>query len=943
MFAQSSISASIFFVQGRSARFIFHCKAFVLMRFVPILSCVILCLLIAPISSAHLDENGSSPGLADEIKSFQCSIQSSSKARLECYHDLCEPSYKCAESIMLAATQAGGPSSGMIVLRDVFDSRQYAIGSDGHELAHKIGRETASHFGINGEAFLSCGSDFNYGCQHGFFEYALGKTESSLDAATLICENLPKSLPQKDYFYCYHGVGHGVLMAQAYDMQGALDECDKLTSMNAQRACWQGMFMENVNGQMKREARKGVFDANDPLAPCSHLEEKYQYDCYENHAGYLISLMNLSLSKASAACLGAIQGKQGACMIGLGLMTTNPGWQHTMSKKNNFTMQNAYELCRQFPDGFLDDCIIAGAANLINFGQVSEASELCALGPEEDTDKCFKRIGSALRVQTSSPQMLAKKCEDVPLEFRQLCIGDGSIIPISADTRRIPASSAASPQNKELEMPNPIGRVQKIFSFLNPLLWNKAMHDFVRSKKEESKSKSEGTSVIVSAMDDGRILADDAYVRELMHKYTLTSITESLRRISEAQKLDCHSRAHKIGHIAYEELGSNAFKSCGIECHSGCVHGATEAFFAEKGTSNLDEELAILCAGQYSGFATHQCLHGIGHGLMAWSDYDLPAALDACNLLPSAVRPSCWSGAFMENIVGTFAEKRKGHYSNYLSNDPHFPCNAVNSTYQPTCYHLQTSRMIVLFHGDFARVAAECAKVTDQYGKMSCFLSMGRDVSGANRNDPKKIVEQCKKAGGEGMRYCFNGAVQDQFWDESQAQGALMLCTELEPFNMSDECYSILIARSGDILSTGKSKDKFCSQLPSKFLEQCKNTKPSTMILDSPEKTIPKNPGIKQKQEPAGAKTYTIIFQNDVFTPNNVNIRQGDSVTWVNSAEYDFWPASNIHPTHEIYPEFDPKKPIGPGKNWTFTFTKSGIHRFHDHLLETATGSVTVR
>ena len=78
------------------------------------------------------------------------------------------------------------------------------------------------------------------------------------------------------------------------------------------------------------------------------------------------------------------------------------------------------------------------------------------------------------------------------------------------------------------------------------------------------------------------------------------------------------------------------------------------------------------------------------------------------------------------------------------------------------------------------------------------------------------------------------------------------------------------------------------------------------------------------------------------FEPTKISIKKGTTVTFVNKGEDDHWPASNIHPTHEIYPEFDPHKPILPGNSWSFTFDKKGIWRFHDHIFPQLTGAVTV-
>jgi plastocyanin len=91
--------------------------------------------------------------------------------------------------------------------------------------------------------------------------------------------------------------------------------------------------------------------------------------------------------------------------------------------------------------------------------------------------------------------------------------------------------------------------------------------------------------------------------------------------------------------------------------------------------------------------------------------------------------------------------------------------------------------------------------------------------------------------------------------------------------------------------------------------------------------------------EPAAV---TIEMKDKDYEPSNVTIKVGQTVAFMNSSQEDRWPASNIHPTHEIYSEFDPKQPVRPGEIWTFTFDKAGIWKFHDHLFPTQTGTITV-
>lgn len=76
------------------------------------------------------------------------------------------------------------------------------------------------------------------------------------------------------------------------------------------------------------------------------------------------------------------------------------------------------------------------------------------------------------------------------------------------------------------------------------------------------------------------------------------------------------------------------------------------------------------------------------------------------------------------------------------------------------------------------------------------------------------------------------------------------------------------------------------------------------------------------------------------YSPEEVTIKRGDVVKFVNKRKHYFWPASNLHPTHTIYPEFDPQEPVE--SSWSFRFNKVGEWRYHDHLAPYFTGKVKV-
>lgn len=92
----------------------------------------------------------------------------------------------------------------------------------------------------------------------------------------------------------------------------------------------------------------------------------------------------------------------------------------------------------------------------------------------------------------------------------------------------------------------------------------------------------------------------------------------------------------------------------------------------------------------------------------------------------------------------------------------------------------------------------------------------------------------------------------------------------------------------------------------------------------------------------AGVTTTTVLMKEDSFEPENLTIKKGATVTFKNEDKAARWPASNLHPTHTIYPEFDPQRPVETGQSWSFTFDKVGTWKYHDHLIPSIRGIIIV-
>jgi len=334
----------------------------------------------------------------------------------------------CFQQGLITITETYGPSASLETFGKLQENGVISVATDDHHISHAIGKKTAERFGANIQAFLLCPTSFNYGCQHGFFQYALGAAGEPEKTAMQICGSFDDSFSFKFKFDCYHGVGHGVLMAKDYNLTGALNTCDKIDTPLGQDGCWQGVFMENVNAGTGLVAQQsGTFSKTDPLEPCNSVQEKYRQECFVNQAGWLVKFFNLDLQQASSACLQAPAPRYvSGCLQSLGLMVTNPAWQASLLKnanQENFE-KTAWSLCTQFPTDHIDQCVIGGVHNIMNFDkfEVLRVRNFCDTVNAVYRNLCYQQIGWSLKNAATDNEIVIEKCATFESPFKDECL-----------------------------------------------------------------------------------------------------------------------------------------------------------------------------------------------------------------------------------------------------------------------------------------------------------------------------------------------------------------------------------------------------------------------------------------------------------------------------------------------------------------------------------------
>lgn len=126
-------------------------------------------------------------------------------------------------------------------------------------------------------------------------------------------------------------------------------------------------------------------------------------------------------------------------------------------------------------------------------------------------------------------------------------------------------------------------------------------------------------------------------------------------------------------------------------------------------------------------------------------------------------------------------------------------------------------------------------------------------------------------------------------------------------------------------------------------IPQPEATQESTSQQTLPEETLPTEENV-------------VTYTDSGYLPSTITVKVGTTVTFKNESSQAMWTASAMHPTHSVYggtslaehcPDtsgtaFDACTGIQPGNSWTFTFTKVGTWKYHNHLAPAHTGTIVV-
>jgi len=346
------------------------------------------------------------------------------------------------------------------------------------------------------------------------------------------------------------------------------------------------------------------------------------------------------------------------------------------------------------------------------------------------------------------------------------------------------------------------------------------------------------------------------YFRELSDKKGALYASAVLNEAKLAPGIDYHLLGHTVGDMLYKQKGIEAMGLCTSAFRNACSHSVAIDIIREHGEGSLPE-IGKVCEKAPGGKSAYTlCFHGLGHGVLAYTGYELDRAVEMCKQVGTAKYGNreyteCVGGTIMEIIAGVhdpvvWQEQQKKYLR---SDDPLFPCNSdmIPAEAKPMCLVFITPHLFDVASNGPRRMSTDVFKksmaycdqlpVNDTELRRSCYsgfgkeyvvIAQGRDIRNVGEA-PKSALDLtrswCALAGNTaGELACNSGALASVFWGGQNPTDASLAYCELTPAGQAQNaCYNQLAYQGAYYLAgTARGKD-LCKKLPEAFQGRCQS------------------------------------------------------------------------------------------------------------------------
>lgn len=363
------------------------------------------------------------------------------------------------------------------------------------------------------------------------------------------------------------------------------------------------------------------------------------------------------------------------------------------------------------------------------------------------------------------------------------------------------------------------------------------------------------------------MLPELTYLTE--HTLTMPQLTKFFTHIAEEKNTDyaynvleqaqlppltdVHVLAHFIGDVHYKTYGAKGIASCTEKFHYGCSHSIVVGLFTDKGESAL-EEIATVCQNAPGGVAAYlQCFHGLGHGILVYTGYDVARTAKICQATDADdTEPyesaECIGGAIMEIVGGGFHDKttwtqQKGVYLN--TEAPLALClsDKIPEKAKRTCFSYVTPflaesaggtlwekdpailRQAFGFCDTLPRNSSYRTGCYSGFGKEIVALALNKDTRDTEQITKEQIAwvyNQCALSGTEdGIQACITQAlVLTYVRSTNRHTVGRRFCDNLPNSSVQKHCYTSLVNAARDF-DTVNERLSICNEIPAVYMNNC--------------------------------------------------------------------------------------------------------------------------
>lgn len=186
------------------------------------------------------------------------------------------------------------------------DKGEY-VRSNCHQIAHIIGRESAKKSNLDIAKTFEKGNQFcASGYYHGAMESVVAevgpqKIKQTINESCLVFKQA--NAYNLKHYDCAHGLGHGVMSMENYELYKALDDCEILSDNWERDSCASGVFMENIMSVFNNpDYPTKYLDKARPMYPCTDVKPIHQTACYLNQSSYALSVTGYDYEKVFNLC-----------------------------------------------------------------------------------------------------------------------------------------------------------------------------------------------------------------------------------------------------------------------------------------------------------------------------------------------------------------------------------------------------------------------------------------------------------------------------------------------------------------------------------------------------------------------------------------------------------------------------------------------------------------